>query len=266
MSPTSRHVPLDVPNPDDHLEDDIQRLPDRILQALAKATYSFTHRGRTRNGRYKHRYRYVNGFRGAANIELLRLLDADGFFGYFCTNHGHFIYFHQIIYFYCKGGFDDYHKLNRTCAKGEVECHHMDGNTLNNHPKNLTMLSPADHREVTMRQRGICPRRIDRHRLPCDPALRTQFNRRGKPIKNHDHFLANIVAQTLLLTNQWLRNCKGYIKDMVQWYGSYVARLKLTLTPGIIPDTSYLPNPTFVRLVTITHDINQQQTPLSSPS
>jgi hypothetical protein len=110
---------------------------------------------------------------------------------------------------------------------------------LDNRPRNLALLSTSDHKLVTMHQRGVSRRRIAKHTFEANSDSHTLYNRQGKLIRNHAHFIANIIAMTLYYTNEWIRNAKGYLKGSVEWLGCLVSRLQLGL------DTSFLPNPVF---------------------
>lgn len=220
-------------------------LPDHIRSAMAGVRFIMAHRGprRTRRGRPVYRPRYIKVLQKDAE-SLFRHLWSDKFFDFFYTNGGFAVYLHQIKCFYCSGGAKGHDWHGYTAPMNRYECHHINGNTLDNRPDNLIMLSVDDHKEVTKRQRGLSRSRIKKHTTA--PAyFRTEFNRRGKPIRNHNHFLANIVAMTLFYTFEWLHGYRGRIKDMVNWISRYINRLGLSDDINIIPDTSFLPNPIF---------------------
>lgn len=219
-------------------------LPNHIRSALSKARFIMVHRGprQTRRGRPVYRPRYIRILHKDAE-SLFRHLWSDNFFDFFCTNCGFAVYLHQIkCYYSCGGALAQ--ERGYTAPKDKYECHHINGNTLDNSPKNLVMLSVDDHKEVTKRQRGLSRSKIKKHTTP-SAYFRTEFNRRGKPIRNHNHFLANIVAMTLFYTFEWLHGYRGRVKDMVNWISRYINRLGLSNDINFIPDTSYLPNPTF---------------------
>lgn len=203
-------------------EDEVYRLLDGM-----KAYYS---------GQAPHRYLRVDL---VENLDLARYLKNHNFFDFLVTNGGRFVYVHQIIaYFYC-GGIEACQIHGLTAPKGTYECHHLDGNTLNNHHMNLVWLSSQDHHIVTKHQRGIFKRiRLFKYKHE----LKTKFNRRGRLIKNWEDWFPNILGITLLKTNQWFHKCSGYLKGICNWISKVTARLNYNL------DTTYLPNPLFIRI------------------
>lgn len=218
-------------------------LPDDIAQLIINLPFIHSRRGRQRlpNGQYIPKHFYIRILCNAYSYPLFQRLWEDGFFDFYCTNSGFGVYLHQIVIFYCKGGWQSYHYLGCTAPMGDQECHHINGNTLDNRPCNLVMLSSYDHQIVTKHQRGVSRNRIARHTFNPNTDSHTVFNRQGRLIQNHEHFLANIIAQTLYHTNQWITGAHGYLMGTVNWISRFVDRLRLGL------DTSVLPNPTWVR-------------------
>lgn len=218
-----------------HLSD---KLPAVVRQALLGHPFIFSRRGRRR---LVCRYIRLPRLDTPESQRLWLILDGYGFFKFYTTNNGKFIYLHQIVAFLCCGGREAHQRYGTVAPKGFMECHHFNGNTLDNRPENLVLLSSEDHKIVTRHQRGVS-RRIPRHTFHAEPGRRTPFNRQGRRVNDNSHFLGNIIAITLFCTNEWIHNARGYLKGLVRWLERLVNRLQLGL------DTSFLPNPEFVFL------------------
>ena len=147
-------------------------------------------------------------------IRLLKFcLNDINCFDFYTTNSGeHIIGVSQIIY-YIHTGYKAY--LRGYIVNGnEHEIHHLNGNVKDNNPKNLILLSCFDHYLVTSFQKaslkhltGFNMDLLKSNWLSEFNNLEpTPFNNQGRSIRNHKHFLLNVIAKTILHTAQseWL--------------------------------------------------------------
>jgi hypothetical protein len=218
-------------------------LPNHISSLLMGLTFTHSFRGRRRlpDGSFTPKCRYIRILRNQRSEALFLALIEDGFFDFFCTNNGFGIYLHQLVCFYSKGGWQAWHYLGITAPQGDYDCHHINGNTLDNRPCNLVILSTYDHKIVTAHQRGAGHSRVARHTFDPNNSSPTLFNRQGRLIQNHEHFLANIIALTLYLTCEWVFGFRGYLRGQVQWVERIIGRLLLGLDSTLVPNPQYLP-------------------------
>ena len=119
-----------------------------IQQILKEASYCLL-------GKWPHRYKAFN-LNLKANSTLKTFLNSSGFFRFFSSNKAReLVYYHQIICFFFSGGI---HALKRgmTAPSDTYECHHINGNTLDNRPSNLIVIPKLLHSQVTYIQRSLC--------------------------------------------------------------------------------------------------------------
>ncbi len=148
------------------------------------------------------------------NIQKLKIcLNEINCFNFYSTNSGkNIIGLSQILYF-IHTGYKAY--LNNYIVNAhDHEIHHLNGDIQNNRPSNLLLLSSFDHHLVTSFQRANIKHLADFNmaRLKSnwlskyDDVISTPFNNQGKSIRNHKHFLCNVIAKTILQTSQskWL--------------------------------------------------------------
>lgn len=147
--------------------------------------------------------------------KLKELLTDLGCFEFYSTNSGErIIGLSQVIYF-VHSGFKAYANGYKV-SKNIHEVHHIDGDVTNNSPGNLILLSSLDHHLVTSFQKANI-KKLANFNMPNynmsyleidDFQEQTPFNNQGKRIKNHKHFLCNIIAKTIIATSQskWLTN------------------------------------------------------------
>jgi hypothetical protein len=162
--------------------------------------------------------RHVICLRDKANRRIKAALAECGCFSFFETNSGErIIGLSQVIYFLTKG----WRALENgyVVRKDEDEIHHIDGDTLNNHPDNLVCLSIEDHHIVTAAQGGHCLEQV----IIWDRLGPTRFNNRGEAIANPVAFLRMIVAKTVFSTFKAVVGAaKKFfpISEIVEWVES----------------------------------------------
>ena len=134
-------------------------------------------------------------------------------FDFYSTNSGkNIIGLSQILY-YLNTGYKAY--LNKyTVNANEHEIHHINGNVRDNHSTNLILLSSYDHHLVTSFQRASIKQLVNFDMASFksnwfskyEDAIPTPFNNQGKSIRNHKHFLCNVIAKTIIETSNsdWL--------------------------------------------------------------
>ena len=134
-------------------------------------------------------------------------------FDFYSTNSGNNIIGVSQISYYINTGYKAY--LNRyTVNANEHEVHHLNGNVRDNCSSNLLLLSSFDHHLVTSFQRASI-KQLDNFDMASfksnwlskyEDAIPTPFNNQGKSIRNHKHFLCNVIAKTILQTSKsdWL--------------------------------------------------------------
>lgn len=113
------------------------------------------------------------------------------------------------------GGYKAHTDTGITINKNTYHTHHFSGDVTDNRPENLVYLSVDDHKLVTEIQNGYldvnawCPEET--------AGIKTQFNRQGRPIKNHTAFLKTVIAKTILMTQRFLERVatgKTRVKSM----------------------------------------------------
>lgn len=147
-------------------------------------------------GKYPHRYACFD-LTAPYNHALADMLLGDGYWDFAPHRSTRLVGVHQIVAFYCthhhqQGG--DLH-----------EVHHINGNTCNNHPSNLMYLSPGDHALVTRYQRRMGRLSLKTFAKVAKDMVHTQFNRRGRPIKNWVRFIMTVIALTVSNTQRWVQ-------------------------------------------------------------
>lgn len=118
------------------------------------------------------------------------VLDPIEIFDFYSTNRGDMIGVSQVVAYIECGGWEAFCFYNFTAPNDEIEVHHINGNTADNRPCNLVYLSRQDHQYVSN-----CTYTPFYGKVTWSGS--TPFNRRGKPIKDPAHYLANIIKATL---------------------------------------------------------------------
>lgn len=182
------------------------------------------------------------------NKPLFDHLDSWGFFDFHNTNSKQLVYYHQVIAFMRAGGYQAFQN-GFICRKGEVEIHHLNGDTKDNRPENLQYITCDQHEAITKHQRSV--HRYLRHYRKSSYLLHKVqkiWNRKGQQIFNLKKFLCNLILKTVLLTAS--RN--GIVinfKEIPRWYR------KLRQIINVNGDGSFLPN-FFLYLNTLeTHEL-----------
>lgn len=121
---------------------------------------------------------------------LFNRLQRVGFFDFYTTNNGWIVSEHQIVAFFCCGGYKAM-KNGFVAKKGEIEIHHINSVTTDNRPENLVYLSTSDHQAVSMLSHTAFLSDIKE-------VLCTPFNRQGKSITDHYHYIYSVVVETVL--------------------------------------------------------------------
>ena len=147
-------------------------------------------------GKYPHRYACFD-LTAPYNQALALMLLEDGYWDFAPNRSSRLVGVHQIVAFYC---------TQHPTTGGDVhEVHHVDGNTTNNHPSNLAYLSPGDHALVTRYQRRMGCLSLKVFTKVAKDMVHTQFNRRGRPIKNWVRFIMTMIALTVSSTQRWVQ-------------------------------------------------------------
>lgn len=163
------------------------------LQELESYLYSFSF---STHGNWPHTYKTF--FRTSNNEELFTFLESYGFMALHITKEFKFTAsWHQIIAFFFCGGIQHY-KNGVQFKKGEQEIHHIDGNTSNNHPRNLRYLPVAIHQLATTCQRTLNPKM--RHFNVGNLDSLKLYNRKGQEIINKKQALVDLLGETMLRT------------------------------------------------------------------
>ena len=134
-------------------------------------------------------------------------------FNFYSTNSGNNIIGLSQISYFIHTGYKAY--LNGyTVSANEHEIHHLNGDVRDNCPTNLLLLCCDDHHLVTSFQRASVKQLTNFNMASLksnwlsefNNEIFTPFNNQGKSIRNHKHFLFNVIAKTILQTSQskWL--------------------------------------------------------------
>lgn len=145
-------------------------------------------------GKYPHIYK-IFSFENKNNLSLKTWLNEIGFFDF--NGLTSIVSYHQIVAFCCL-------KHPATLPK-DIEIHHINGITKDNHPSNLMYISKADHSIVTKYQRNLTYLKVKSfYKLNKSSShIKTSFNRQGKKIVNWVKFIITVLARTVLLTGRW---------------------------------------------------------------
>jgi hypothetical protein len=152
-------------------------------------------------GKYPHRYLNFD-LTAKYNATLRLMLLNDGYWDWAPGRSNQLVSYHQIVAFYCT-------KHPKT-GGDSVQVHHIDGNTINNHPTNLMYLSPGDHALVTKYQRKLSKLNLKTFYRLHSSMAHTTFNRRGKTIHNWGRFILSVIALTVSKTQTW---CKTFLDN-----------------------------------------------------
>lgn len=136
-------------------------------------------------------YQYATKKKNKFLFTLLRLA---GFFKLFTTNNGNLVYVHQIVAF-CEYGVY-WLKHGYEITQGTYEVHHLNSCVSDNRPENLVIVSCADHRAV---HNAVNQKYLGKIYSP-QP---TPINSQGQLIKNHKHFLSDLVKRSFEATIEY---------------------------------------------------------------
>lgn len=153
-------------------------LQKKIKQAISNACINYS------TGGYEYATKSKNKF-------LFTLLRLAGFFKLFTSNNGNMVYIHQIVAFAHYGVY--WLKHGYEITQGTYEVHHLNSCVTDNRPENLQIVSCADHRAI---HNALNQNYLGKIFSP-QP---TPINSQGQLVKNHKHFLTELVKKSLEAT------------------------------------------------------------------
>lgn len=144
--------------------------------------------------------------------KLKNLLNKIDFFAFNTSNSGEYrVGVSQIVAYISCGGYKVYKETRLTINKETYNCHHLSGDVTDNSASNLVYLSTDDHKLITEIQNGYLD--VSAWEPEETANIKTQFNRQGRPIKNHTAFLKMVAAKTILMTQRFIeRTAAGKTK------------------------------------------------------
>ena len=179
------------------------------------------------SGKYPHRYICFD-MANKNNITLLELLEESGYWVFAPNRSKKYVYYHMIVNFFAKG------HLLPAGSGDSLENNHLDGNTINNNPSNLIYMSSADHLLCTKFQRRLSRIKLKQfYKLEKNMSLsdRTQFNRRGKIIRNWTKWIIGVICISCSLSWQWVSYTIESLKklppiiDIVKYIERYLKKI-----------------------------------------
>ena len=111
------------------------------------------------SGSFPHSYKCFDLAR-VCNVVIKELLEEAGYWYFAPYRSKKLVYYHQIIAFL-------FVSKKKKKVIQELQIHHLDGNTFNNHPSNLIYLTSDDHVLVTKFQRKACSFKIKQFKMKC---------------------------------------------------------------------------------------------------
>lgn len=184
-----------------------------------------------KSGKFPHQYEFISI---KENPEVEQFLIENCYWDFLPENSTKIIGIHNLIAFTYL-----HHPKEQTL---KLEVHHIDGNTLNNHPDNLIYLSAEDHRLVTKIQRKLT--RLNPKTFYNSKSKKaTQFNKRGKVIQNWAFFILGVIAKTIVQTNTFLKeSVKVNVKSVLLYIKKYFNYLKPIANLLVLPTKLELEN------------------------
>lgn len=169
-------------------------------------------------GKYPHKYIVFN-LNSKNNQTLKEFLEESGYWRFSPNRSKQLVGEHQIICFF-------FNRNNIPDGQGDLlHVHHLSGCTTDNKIENLVYLSPQDHAIVTKHQSRICKIKLksffNLNQQLCD-SDKTQYNRRGKKIRNWVIFIIGIVCKTIYKSNQWLERVNTPIKPIIKYITKFL--------------------------------------------
>ena len=119
------------------------------------------------------------------------------------------------------------------CRKGFEEVHHLDGNTLNNHPSNLQYVPSEIHALITKYQR-----RVVKYLKTFKEGKMLDFviwNRKGKLVTRIEEFVAQILVRTLVKSAKRFPKFQVIVKQFAEWMFKIIKRLRLKVDITFVP-------------------------------
>ncbi len=199
---------------------------------------------RTLMGSYPHRY-YCYNLNDSVNHNLRNQLFEDGFFSFHTSNGLNLVYLHSIIAYYKCGGIHAFKRgfvINGT----EWNCHHFDGNTLNNNSDNLIWLPTPVHNQTTRHQRSVHRylRLFNKQKLFYTDKL-VMFNKQGRIVTNPSRFVAQIIVRTVIATffEFFKKNTLPVsLKELDTWFNHIFRRLQINSDSTFVPTPNLNPD------------------------
>ena len=179
-------------------------------------------------GKYPHKYQ-VFDMENKNNITLFEFIQQEGYWKFAPHRSKKLVYYHQIVNFFNKGKF-------MPAGSGDLlQVNHLDGNTMNNQPSNLVYMSAADHALCTKFQRKLSRIKLKMfYKLEKNISLseRTQYNQRGKLIRNWAKWIIGVICVSCSLSHQWVSHTIENLTklppiiDIVKYIERYLKKIR----------------------------------------
>lgn len=125
------------------------------------------------------------------NIAIKELLEESGYWLFAPYRSKKLVYYHQIMAFL-------FVSKKKKFDGQKLVCHHINGNTRNNHPSNLVYLTEDDHVLVTKFQRRMST--VKFKIFGKYKGEMTSINLRGTKVVNWIKFIMGVIAKTIKAT------------------------------------------------------------------
>lgn len=142
------------------------------------------------SGSFPHSYKCFDITR-SCNSAIKELLEESGYWLFAPYRSKKLVYFHQVVAFL-------FVSKKKKDVKQELQIHHLDGNSRNNHPSNLVYLTADDHVLVTKFQRKACTFKVkffNKYK-----GIKTSINSKGTKVVNWLKFILGVIAKTVVAT------------------------------------------------------------------
>jgi hypothetical protein len=179
------------------------------------------------SGAYPHRYICFD-MANKNNKTLFEFLEKSGYWVFAPNRSKKYVYYHMIVNFFHKG------RLLPAGSGDSLENNHLDGNTMNNNPSNLIYMSSADHSLCTKFQRKLSKIKL-KHFYKLEKNMstteRTQYNQRGKLIRNWTKWIIGVICVSCSLSHQWVSYAMENLKklppiiDIVKYIEKYLKKI-----------------------------------------